>query len=729
MFRNLKGFLLAFACAWALTASDAAEARSPRHSAMILDANSGQILHNEDGDELRHPASLTKMMTLYLAFETLEAGRMSMSDRITVSQEAASVAPSKLELEPGEDISVSDAIRAIVTKSANDIAVAMAEKVGGSQANFVRLMNAKARDLGMTKTHFENASGLPNDAQVTTARDMITLALHLQDDFPRYYPLFATREFRYNGATHRNHNTMLNSFQGIDGIKTGYTQASGFNLVTSLHRGDKHLVGAVFGGASAASRNGEMRMLLIRALARASSDKTRKPALIAKLKSSPRLAERPAAKAKAAPAAEPAPVKTAQTAPVLVPRLEAPKVAAAPAQVAQPREAALAAAKQATVAPPRIVPKPAAAASLAQVSVVAPARAPAAASPAADAPAPVQAAAAAAAVETPATQAAPAVTAALAPQPAPAPVEVFKVKRVMVAPRNAAPAAATPDQTTDMPVAGDDMVESRAAAPRAALGAMASASGQSGPQRIEDLVAAGPGGQETVVAKKPPVRLASALDDVAMLGAADTVAKAAAAPAPPTTADAAQVAAQRPADAVPAIIAAPAAAATAKPAAAAPAAPAAVTAKPALVAKAAAVPAKPAAPAPRLVQASMAPAQRGLPPSTLSAQAAALARPAQAAPAAARVAMTAPAQGAAQGRFDIQIGAYASVEEAQRNLANVQAKASSKLAAYPSVTYPVQKGGRQVFRARFRGFDAQTAANTCSELRRQSIDCFVMTSE
>jgi D-alanyl-D-alanine carboxypeptidase len=261
---------------------------------MILDANSGQVLHSQDGDQPRHPASLTKMMTLFLTFETIESGRLSLSDKITVSPAAASQAPSKLELDVGEEISVSDAIRAVITKSANDVAVALAEKIGGNERTFVGLMNSRARDIGMSKTHFENASGLPNSDQVTTARDMITLGLRLQDDFPKYYPLFATRAFAYNGATYRNHNTMLNTFQGVDGIKTGYTSASGFNLVSSVHRGGRHLVGAVFGGSSAGSRNAEMRSLLMRSFARASTEKTRKPApsLIAKLKTAPKLAER-----------------------------------------------------------------------------------------------------------------------------------------------------------------------------------------------------------------------------------------------------------------------------------------------------------------------------------------------------------------------------------------------------------------------------------------------------
>ncbi|MFT3730217.1 MAG: serine hydrolase [Hyphomicrobium sp.] len=318
-----------------------ANARGKRYAALILDANSGAVLHNSEGDEPRHPASLTKMMTLYLTFETLQSGRLRMSDKLTISEHAANAAPSKLDLDPGDQISVDDAIKAIVTKSANDIAIALAERIGGTEANFTRLMNARARDLGMSTTHYENASGLPNDDQITTARDMATLALHLQDDFPQYYPVFSTRVFAYGGKSYRNHNTMLNSFAGVDGIKTGYTRASGFNLVTSWRRGNRHLIGVVFGGDTAGERNAEMRTLLTRTVTRASPVKTRKPLLLARLKAEPRIAQRPAKRmpaVKVAEASEPAPQ---QAAPAMEPT-ETPvqvfKVRAVPI-VAKPRPA------------------------------------------------------------------------------------------------------------------------------------------------------------------------------------------------------------------------------------------------------------------------------------------------------------------------------------------------------------------------------------------------------
>jgi D-alanyl-D-alanine carboxypeptidase len=274
----------------ALAASGSAKA-SDRRAAMVIDANTGHVLHAASADAPRYPASLTKMMTLYLAFEEIERGRLSSATRIRVSHEAASAPPSKLDLAPGTEIALIDAIKSLITKSANDMAIAIAEHIAGTEANFAQRMTDKARRLGMTHTTFRNASGLPHPGQVTTARDMVTLALHLQDDFPRHYPLFATRSFTYNNHTYRNHNGLLGRFQGTDGIKTGYTRRSGFNLVSSVRRGNRHVVGAVFGGASAGARNAEMRMMLSRALLKASPVKTRKSAPV--LVAQPKPATRP----------------------------------------------------------------------------------------------------------------------------------------------------------------------------------------------------------------------------------------------------------------------------------------------------------------------------------------------------------------------------------------------------------------------------------------------------
>jgi D-alanyl-D-alanine carboxypeptidase len=235
---------------------------SPRYAAIVIDAKTRKILHQENADGLRHPASLTKMMTLYLLFERLEAGRISLSTQMPVSVEASVQAPTKLGLKPGQTLAVEDAIKGLVTRSANDAAVVIAEALGGSQEQFARMMTQKANALGMTHTVYHNASGLPDDAQVTTARDQAILGIALQERFPRYYRYFSTPSFVYRGHAIRNHNRLLGNVPGVDGIKTGYTNASGFNLVTSMWRGDRHIVAVVLGGASGGQRDARMRELL-----------------------------------------------------------------------------------------------------------------------------------------------------------------------------------------------------------------------------------------------------------------------------------------------------------------------------------------------------------------------------------------------------------------------------------------------------------------------------------
>ena len=246
-----------------------------RPASFVVDANTGTVLSAQNADEPRFPASLTKMMTLYIAFDLMQQGRLHENTRIKISDTAAAAQPTKLALPPDSDIALIDAVKSLVTLSANDIAIAIAEHIAGSEERFAALMTQKARALGMKATTFKNASGLPNSEQVTTARDMVTLGLRLHDDFPKHYALFAIRDFRYAGRNHANHNTMLNNYEGTEGIKTGYTQASGFNLVASVKRGSKHVVGAVFGGVTASSRNATMRTLLNMAFYKASSVKTR----------------------------------------------------------------------------------------------------------------------------------------------------------------------------------------------------------------------------------------------------------------------------------------------------------------------------------------------------------------------------------------------------------------------------------------------------------------------
>ena len=277
-------------------------AAKPKYAAMVIDANTGKVLHGAHVTEPRYPASLTKMMTLYLIFEEVKRGKMTYSTRIKISKNAASAPPSKIGLKPGQDIALINVIKALVTKSANDISIAIAEHIAGSEAKFAQLMTNRARQLRMHDTTFRNASGLPDAAQVTTARDMITLALRLYDDFPKQFQHFSLRSFTYRGKTYRSHNTLMKSFKGMNGIKTGYTRASGFNLVSSVRQRGRHVMAVVFGGKTAASRNAHMRTLLKRGLAKASTKKTRrsKPVLVAKPVPVPRPAQKPALAQKAA---------------------------------------------------------------------------------------------------------------------------------------------------------------------------------------------------------------------------------------------------------------------------------------------------------------------------------------------------------------------------------------------------------------------------------------------
>lgn len=464
-------------------------AAQDRHAALIVDANNGQVLHAAQADEPRYPASLTKMMTLYLAFEAIEQGRATYATRIRVSQEAASQPPTKLDLEPGETIALIDAMKALITKSANDAAVAVAEHFGGTEARFARMMTDKARLFGMSRTTFRNASGLPDPEQVTTARDMVRLALRLQDDFPQHYKLFAMRSFAYEGSTYRNHNTLLHRYQGTDGIKTGYTRASGFNLVSSVRRGGRHVVGAIFGGSTAGRRDDAMQLLLSRALNNAS------------------------------------PYKTRRSTPVLV---AAATPAVRPRSVAQSDP-------QMAAAPPREAPRP----------VMVP-------------PRPVA-----------------------APLQAPAPVAAVRPQV----------AAGGPSDTA-------------------------------GPSRF--AFATPPAPQQAIARGNPPSSLQQ---------------------------QAAQLASGAPG-----------------------------------------MPAPYGVRGPRQVD----------PPSVSS---------------------------ATGGGYEIQIGAYGSSVEAERALAGARSSAADLLATSPARTFAISKDARQVFRARFVGFDSRTAASTCLEMRRRQIDCFVMRSE
>jgi D-alanyl-D-alanine carboxypeptidase len=499
----------------ALAATGTAKAAG-RHAAMVIDANTGQVLHAASADAPRYPASLTKMMTIYLAFEEIERGRLTYATKIRVSEEAASAAPTKLDLPPGSQIALIDAIKALITKSANDMAIAVAEHMAGSEAEFAERMTDKARQIGMAHTTFKNASGLPHPGQVTTARDMLTLALRLQDDFPRHYSLFATRSFTYNNHTYRNHNGLLGSYAGTDGIKTGYTRRSGFNLVSSVRRGKRHVVGAVFGGASAGTRNAEMRRLLSRALMKASPVKTRKSA----------------------------PMLVAQPKPAVRPQ---PKVAIA-------------------VAPP-------------------------------------------------------------ASRPLPEASEAFPAERARVEPM----LAAAVDSQSDAPAHTISIAKVRSVAltPQPRLAAL------SPPHTAPTVKAAAP------ARGMPPSTLQQQADNLRQSESPPTAD--ATAEAPKTRIAAAHIASQ--------------------------------------------------------------------PTYRLKGPEVPVATP------------------AATGDFEIQIGAYTSAAEARLALAAARDRANDLLAGAAPAMTPTQKGRRQLYRARFGGFSGPVATNTCQELRRRQIDCFVTTTE
>jgi D-alanyl-D-alanine carboxypeptidase len=238
-------------------------ATQPKYAAIVVDASSGEVLYAKRADAARYPASITKVMTLYLAFEALAAGRIRLDDPVVVSPRAAAQAPTKLGLRPGDSLTVEQAMLALATKSANDIAVALAEKLGGTESRFAAMMTLRAQELGMQNTRFVNASGLPDSRQISTARDIAILSRAVMRDYPQYYSLFGTKSFNFRGQSIRSHNGMLNTMPGVDGIKTGYTNASGYNIAVSAVRNDRRLITVVLGAPSTASRNNNAQDLLL----------------------------------------------------------------------------------------------------------------------------------------------------------------------------------------------------------------------------------------------------------------------------------------------------------------------------------------------------------------------------------------------------------------------------------------------------------------------------------
>ncbi|MAY62120.1 MAG: D-alanyl-D-alanine carboxypeptidase [Rhizobiales bacterium] len=254
----------------AAVAATPASANS-KYAGIVIDAKTGKVLYENSADAKRYPASLTKMMTLYLTFEALESGRISLSTKVPFSANAAAEPPTKLGVRAGGSITVEQAILSLVTKSANDAATATGEMLGGSEARFAQMMTSKARQLGMNNTTFKNASGLPNSQQVTTARDMARLGIALREHYPQYYKYFSTRSFKFGNSRMGNHNRLLGQVRGVDGIKTGYTRASGFNLVSSVIDRDRSIVAVVLGGRTGASRNAQMQKLIAQYLPKAST--------------------------------------------------------------------------------------------------------------------------------------------------------------------------------------------------------------------------------------------------------------------------------------------------------------------------------------------------------------------------------------------------------------------------------------------------------------------------
>ncbi len=244
-------------------------ATNSRSASIVTDANTGKVLHESNADASRYPASLTKMMTLYMLFEAIERGKMNLNTRMPVSVHAASMPQTNIGLRAGETLSVRDAISALIVRSANDAAAVVAEALGNTESNFGNMMTQKARQLGMTATTFRNASGLPNGAQKTTARDMARLSSRLMKDFPQHYHYFSTPSFRYKGTTYNSHNRMVRNTQGVDGLKTGFIRASGFNIATSAKRNNRRVIVVVMGGNTAAARDQQVAQLLNRSFGQA----------------------------------------------------------------------------------------------------------------------------------------------------------------------------------------------------------------------------------------------------------------------------------------------------------------------------------------------------------------------------------------------------------------------------------------------------------------------------
>ena len=311
-----------------LAASPAVHAGTGNDAALVMDAESGRVLYARSGDAARAPASLTKIMTLYLLFDQIKAGRMTLADEISISANAASQKPTKLGVKKGDKITVEQAIYALVIQSANDVAVAVAEHIGGSEQAFARMMTQRARDLGMKRTTFRNPSGLPDAGQITTARDMAILSRAVMRNHPDLYRYFSATEFTFRGKTTKTHNRVLTSLAGANGIKTGYTRASGYNLTTSAERNGKRLIGVVLGGDSWKERDEEMKAMLEAWF----TQLNRRPNLVASYGSGVTMAAAAPAPAPAAVEPQPMTVAAIEAKEILAPSVPAPAPAPKPAE-------------------------------------------------------------------------------------------------------------------------------------------------------------------------------------------------------------------------------------------------------------------------------------------------------------------------------------------------------------------------------------------------------------
>ena len=666
---------------------------SPPSSAIVVDANSGNVLYAASPDELRHPASLTKIMTLYLLFERLEAGKLKLDSQLSVSEHASGQAPTKLGLRPGQTIAVEDAIKGLVTKSANDAAVVVGEAIGGNESDFAEMMTKKARALGMSHTVYRNASGLPNDEQVTTARDQALLGRAIQERFPSQYRYFSTLSFTYHGESMRNHNMLLGHVEGVDGIKTGYTQASGFNLVTSVRRNNRRIVAVVLGGASAGARDAKMRSLIEAHIASASTQHT-----------APAIAEGAGAKVATRTAAAKAPATYSV----------------------------------ASFSPPTALPAskfvPVAPAENALTAAVAPAndaaKAPAVAKPATPVDAndtirPIH-------VKTIKVKLTPTQTAGLGPIVSPA-----RDEQAETGAQPAPPAAAAPSPKAPAPKAA--AIASRVAAPAAAPPVAAAPVPVTAPLAAAPVVAAPP-----VAAVAAPVAPASVVVPKTAPVAAYAAAPAAPVAPPPVAAAAVPVAPASvsvPKTVPAAYAAAPAAAsvaATPVAAAAVPVAPTSVIVpKTAPVAAYAAVPAAaPVAPMAAPVASVIVPKTVATAPSPVAPAPKPMAAPpvmVATAPAATEASAPEPKRDVAARSapthtgWIVQVGAFDVERDAQQRLTSAHAKVGQALDNADPFTEPVMKGDKTLYRARFAGFQQKDEADAvCKQLKRNDIDCITI---